>query len=292
MYIHKLTDFIQLCRPKQWLKGVFVFFPLLFSGQFVSLHAIMDTCLAFASFCLAASAIYIINDIKDIEVDRYHPEKSKKRPLAAGKITLPQALAAFTLLIFINIFLISLIPTITWVILTYFFLNILYTFKLKNIVLFELFIVSSGFVLRVCAGSEALSVKFSRWMLITSAFMALYLITVKRLKELLNSEGTPARLVIRQYTEPFLRQLAHMSQTCVVVFYSLFSVFERPEMMISLLFVIYGVTRYNFLSETSSLGESPTEAIASDRHMVLNGLIWILSIILASSSEELRSIIQ
>lgn len=157
---------VKLIRPKQWIKNSFVFAPLIFAGEFLKIGSIYSALFAVLLFCLAASAVYIVNDLKDIEKDRAHPEKSKKRPLASGQVS-PKSAMILLVLIYVALGFSWLVaPKVIYVILVYLLLNWAYTFKLKHEPVIEIFIVAFGFVLRVYAGAVALAVPVSHWMFI------------------------------------------------------------------------------------------------------------------------------
>ena len=177
-------DLIHLLRPKQWVKNIFVLAPLLFSGEFVDLYSVVDAVWAVIFFCLAASAVYIINDYYDIESDQRHPIKSRTRPLASGTVSRLQAVGLLAFIVVglvIGYFIVSKVMVIIAI---YILLNCVYTLVLKNIAVIDVFCISVGFVLRVYAGAVALSVPVSPWMFVTKFCLALFLGSVKRIQEL------------------------------------------------------------------------------------------------------------
>lgn len=216
-----MTDLLILIRPKQWVKNVFVFAPLVFSGQFMRMDSILDALLSFALFCIAASAVYIVNDLKDIEKDREHPIKSKKRPLASGRVSPRSAILLF--MVFYAVLLVAwfVVPKVMAVIFVYLAINWLYTLKLKHVPVIEIFIVAFGFVLRVYAGGVGLDVPVSDWMFITTLSISLYLASIKRRQELVQS-GAKSRGVLSKYSVALVDRFAEMSAICAVVFYSLY----------------------------------------------------------------------
>ena len=273
-FLGEMQGLIKLVRPKQWVKNSFVFAPLIFAGEFLHPDSVYSTLLAAFLFCIAASAVYIVNDLKDIEKDRIHPEKSKKRPLASGQVS-PQS--AIILLILLYIVLISfwaVVPNVIYVIFIYLALNWAYTFKLKHEPVIEIFIVAFGFVLRVYAGAMALTVPVSHWMFITTLSISLYLASIKRRQELLQS-GSQSRGVLAYYSVTLIDRFAEMSAVTAVVFYSLYAMEVQPKLVVTVPLVIFGLFRYWYIVETLKGGESPTDVIIQDKQILLTVLLWV-----------------
>lgn len=273
-FLGEIQGLIKLVRLKQWVKNSFVFSPLIFAGEFLHLDSIYSTLLAAFLFCLAASAVYIVNDLKDIQKDRIHPEKSKKRPLASGQVS-PQS--AIILLILLYVVLISfwdIVPNVIYVIFIYLVLNWAYTFKLKHEPVIEIFIVAFGFVLRVYAGAIALTVPVSQWMFITTLSISLYLASIKRRQELLQS-GLQSRGVLAYYSVTLIDRFAEMSAVTAVVFYSLYVMEVQPKLVVTVPMVIFGLFRYWYIVETLNGGESPTDVIIQDKQILLTVLLWV-----------------
>ena len=273
-FLGEMQGLIKLVRPKQWVKNSFVFAPLIFAGEFLHPDSVYSTLLAAFLFCIAASAVYIVNDLKDIEKDRIHPEKSKKRPLASGQVS-PQS--AIILLILLYIVLISfwaVVPSVIYVIFIYLALNWAYTFKLKHEPVIEIFIVAFGFVLRVYAGAIALTVPVSHWMFITTLSISLYLASIKRRQELSQS-GSQSRGVLAYYSVTLIDRFAEMSAVTAVVFYSLYVMEVQPKLVVTVPLVIFGLFRYWYIVETLKGGESPTDVIIQDKQILLTVLLWV-----------------
>ena len=270
----EIKGLTKLIRPKQWVKNSFVFAPLIFSGLFLNLESIEATFFAAILFCIAASAVYIVNDLKDIEKDRAHPEKSLKRPLASGAVS---SKSAITLLIIIYLILASAWfyePKLIYVITTYLIINWAYTFKLKHEPVIEIFIVAFGFVLRVYAGAVALDVPISNWMFVTTLSISLYLASIKRRQELINS-GSQGRGVLEHYSISLIDRFAEMSAVTSIVFYSLYVMDVQPQLILTIPFVMFGLYRYWFIVETLEEGESPTDVIIQDWQILITVAAWI-----------------
>ncbi len=265
---------IRLIRPKQWIKNAFVFAPLLFIGGLIDQAAIIKTCIAAALFCIASSAVYIVNDIHDIEHDRQHPTKVKKRPLASGQVSIKYAMALLFGLYTILLFGYFTQPKVILVIAAYLALNFAYTFVLKHKPVIDIFCIAIGFVLRVYAGAMALVVPVSSWMFVTTLCLALYLAAIKRRQELLKS-GSEGRRVLAHYSIALVDRYAQTAAIGCLLFYSLFVMSAHPAMVITIPFVLYGIFRYWFIVETLDGGESPTDALFSDWQLMLTCCAWV-----------------
>lgn len=269
-----LPPLVRLMRPKQWVKNAFVFAPLLFSGLFTDMLSVQHTLSAFIIFCLASSATYVLNDYNDIENDRKHPVKSKTRPLASGEVSKPQARILMVVLYGIVALSALVYPKVVAVVAAYLLLNVAYTFYLKHQPVLDIFTIATGFVLRVYAGAVSLDVPLSSWMFITTLSLALFLAAIKRRQELMKS-GNKARSVLQFYTIELVDKYAEMSATCAILFYSLFVISDKPDMVYTIPFVLFGLYRYWFIVESKDSGESPTDALFADRWLQLTILGWI-----------------
>jgi len=265
---------VALMRPGQWIKNGFVLAPLVFAGEFLTPSSIAHALLAALLFSVGSSVAYIINDIHDIEHDRRHPQKSKARPLASGAVTVPQALMLLVGLLLVLAWGYLQVPAVLLVILVYLGLNLAYTFVLKYQPVIDIFTIALGFVLRVYAGAMALVVPVSSWMFVTTLCLALYLAALKRRQELTQS-GVRGRKVLEKYSVSLVDRYAEMSATGALVFYSLFVMSERPEMVITIPFVLFGLYRYWFVVEFLDGGESPTDALLTDWQLLLTVALWI-----------------
>lgn len=265
-----------LMRPKQWIKNVFVFAPLVFTGTFTQKDAVYSSLLTFVYFCIAASIIYIINDLNDIEADRKHPIKSKKRPLASGTIkpSTAKILMVFLIAVFSTSYF-SLTP-VFYVISGYIALMILYSFTLKHQPIIDIFIIAIGFVLRVYAGAVALNVPLSSWMFVTTLCLALYLASVKRRQELTTAHEE-SRKVLEHYNVSLIDRYAEISATGALIFYSLYVMDSKPELVITIPLVLYGLFRYWYVVEKLNGGESPTDALFSDWQLAVVSIIWAIT---------------
>ncbi|UJS24344.1 decaprenyl-phosphate phosphoribosyltransferase [Thiothrix winogradskyi] len=273
--LSKLAPLIRLMRPRQWVKNAFVLAPLLFSGLFLDGVEVIKALWATLLFCLTSSAVYIVNDMHDVERDRQHPLKSKSRPLAAGTVSPRDAMILLAFLGLIVLLGSLSMPNVGAVLLGYIVMNLGYTFWMKHEPVLDIFTIASGFVLRVYAGAMALDAPVSGWMFVTTLCLALYLASVKRRQELLQS-GNEGRKVLEKYSVALVERYAEMSATVALIFYSLFIMSEKPDMIMTIPVVLFGFFRYWYVVDMLEGGESPTDALFSDRQLQLTLLVWVV----------------
>lgn len=272
----QLRGLVALMRPRQWIKNGFVLAPLIFSGLFLDVEAVRRAWLAVLLFCVASSATYIANDIRDIERDRSHPKKAKARPLAAGIVSVPTALLLLVAL-YVSLCLGWFVaPGAVLVIVAYIALNLAYSFVLKHQPVVDIFTIAIGFVLRVYAGAMALAVPVSGWMFVTTLCLALYLAAVKRRQEM-SQNGTEGRKVLEKYSVSLVDRYAEMSATGALVFYSMFVMSAKPQLLITVPLVLFGLFRYWYVVEELDGGESPTDALLADWQLLLTVALWIVA---------------
>jgi decaprenyl-phosphate phosphoribosyltransferase len=264
---------LRLARPKQWIKNSFVLPPLVFAHAFTDVEAVKQAVFAMALFCVASSACYIVNDMRDIERDRAHPVKKWSRPLAAGHVTMRAALALLAALYVVLAAGFALKPELILPIGGYIVLNLAYSYFLKHQPVVDIFSVASGFVLRVWAGAEAIDVPLSSWMAVTTLCLALYLASIKRKQELV-SAGTEGRRVLQDYSVALVDRYAEMSAVGALIFYSLFVMSTNPRMVVTIPLVIFGLFRYWFVVETQEGGETPTDVLLTDKPLIACIVVW------------------
>ena len=283
-----LIALIQAMRPRQWVKNVMIFAAVVFDRKIGYPAALLSTIAGAILFSFIASAIYLINDVADVDADRNHPTK-KMRPIASGKLSIPTArLAAFVMLV-VGLGLAYLLsPGFALTCLAYIALNISYSTWLKHIPIVDVLTLASFYVIRVVAGVTIISVeRFSPWLYIATTFLALFLGISKRRTELINgqSAGAQTRKVLSSYTLAYLDQLIMIVLTITIVTYSLYT-FSAPNLpdnhitMLTIPFVIYGVFRYLYLVQVEGHGEAPEEILLTDRPFQINIILWVVSILL------------
>ncbi len=282
-----LKALIKAMRPRQWTKNGFVFFGLIFDKQLFIVEPFLRTLEGFFLFCLISSAVYLFNDIADVEADRNHPEK-KFRPIASGKLPVSVATITAIVLTVVSLALGYLLSATFALILTaYLITNLLYSRWLKHVAILDVLIVSSGFVFRVAAGVALITVeRFSPWLYMITILFSLYIGLGKRRAELnLLAQGASAhRKVFDGYTIPLLDQYITIVSGMTIVAYSLytFSAVNLPEnhsMMLTIPFVVYGIFRYLQLIQMGHAAGSPDEVALKDRPLQLTVLLWGLAVI-------------
>ena len=272
---------LKALRPKQWAKNGLLWAALVFSQKYTDPGAVLDVVLGTALFCMLSSAGYLFNDLRDIEADRRHPEK-RFRPLAAGHVPVRLGWAASFVLLATGItgsFL--LLPTRFGVsALTYLAITLSYSSWFKHVVLLDVMLLASGFLVRAVAGAEAIGVESSPWFLVCTAFAALFVGLNKRLAEirLLEGDAPETRKILEEYTPEMLEQFISVSTACTLISYALytFSGDHPRSMMLTIPFVMYGVLRYMYLVEQKRAGGAPEKILFRDRPiqicLVLYGL--------------------
>jgi 4-hydroxybenzoate polyprenyltransferase len=282
-----LKALFKTMRPKQWAKNVFLLAAIVFDRKLTNTDAMLNTVIGIVVFSLVASVVYIINDIADAEADRQHPTK-RERPIAAGKLPLPVAWASAIILLLISFpIAVWLSPAFALIALLYLLLNLFYSKWLKHVVLLDIILLASLYVIRVAAGVALIDVvRFSPWIYIFTTFLALLMGTGKRRAELSEiAEGPNAqRRVLDGYTLTFLDQLITLASGVTIITYSLytFSAPNLPEnhaMMLTIPFIIYAIFRYQYLLQVRGTGSAPEELVLSDRPLQLAIALWGLTVL-------------
>jgi 4-hydroxybenzoate polyprenyltransferase len=275
-------------RPRQWPKNGFVFVALLFDGIITS-QRVAQTVAAFVLLCLMSGAVYIMNDLSDVESDRHHPKK-RHRPIASGALAVPTARAASALLAVGSVIAGYLLaPAFAAILLLYLLTQIAYTFWLKHVVLLDVATIATGFILRIAAGVTVIEVqRFSPWLYLFGGFLSLFMVLGKRRHEIssLGELADSHRAILAEYTVDFLDKLIGIVTTSAIVFYSLYTFLaeglpENDLMMLSVPFLIYGLFRYLYLIHIRGEGGAPEEILLRDRPMQITLAFWLLVVILA-----------
>ncbi len=295
----RFSDYVKLMRPYQWVKNGFVFVPLIFSKNLIDLSLFSEVLLAFLAFSLSASAIYVVNDIADRKADMLHPVK-RQRPIAAGNVSVKEGWTMSVVLLAASFFLLLLENARLMVGLTiagYILINLLYSFRLKRIVLIDLFVIAVGFILRILAGGYAIDVKISSWLIMTTLFVSIFLAVAKRRSESVlveKSSDESTREVLSDYDLGLIDQILSVSAASVIITYALYTVSERTvrafhteALIFTTVFVTYGIFRYLYLVHKMGLGENPTKALLTDKPMVINTLLYLLSVVAILYKREL-----
>ena len=284
----KFAYLIKLRRPHQYVKNSFVLVGVLFSRQW-DIYTLLQAAWAFCAFSLSASAVYILNDLSDIEADRAHPKK-RYRPLPSGKVSITAARKLAIIL-----FLATFIPTLLlkdWILvsimLTYIVMNIAYSLCLKHIVLLDVFVISMGFMLRLLAGTWGIGIAPSEWLLLCGMMLTLFLGFCKRTSELLQSAmaddtfAEKSRRVLTEYNTAMLEQFTSITAACAIISFGLYTVSDQTirtqgtsNLIYTLPLVIYGIFRYLFLLHRHGKGTDTAKDLFTDRHLLLTGSCWV-----------------
>ncbi len=261
---------IKTGRPKEWIKNVFVFAGLLFSGKFNQPHDVLEAVITFVAFCMISSAGYFVNDLIDVELDRKHPKK-RFRPLAAGELSEGMAKAIAPGLAVIAI---GIAFTVNWqvglMVVGYGVAQMAYSLGLKQIVIVDVMTLAGLFILRVAAGASAVEAHASEWLILCTGMLAAFLGFTKRRQEAVSElhEGTSTRPVLEHYSLPFLDQMVSLVTTGTVISYSIYTV-NSPligsQMMLTIPPVVYGIFRYLYLIYDRSDDRSMAAIVAGDR---------------------------
>jgi 4-hydroxybenzoate polyprenyltransferase len=287
-----LIELLRLMRPHQWVKNAFVFTGLLFGHAWHDAHLVTQVVLAFAAFCLVSSAIYIVNDMVDVEQDRQHPVK-RLRPLAAGRVSLASASSLASVLALAGLGLAyAAAPAALVILIAYALMNIAYSLWLKHVVILDVFIIATGFMLRILAGTLGVGIPPSQWLLLCGLMVTLFLGFSKRRAEIiaLSEEGGVHRKVLQHYSPVLLDKMIGITAAGLIMSYSLYTM--SPEtirthgtanLIYTVPFVMYGVFRYIYLLHHQSRGGDPSHDLVRDPHLLIVVGAWLFATILLIS---------
>ncbi|MBD3385710.1 decaprenyl-phosphate phosphoribosyltransferase [candidate division KSB1 bacterium] len=281
-----LKHLFQSLRPKQWTKNVIVFAGLFFAEDIFVVEKIFLAVVAFIAFSLVSSSGYLINDVVDRERDAQHPKK-KHRPVAAGKIS--PTIAVFTAVILLiatfgGSFAIS--RPFTLILATYLVLTFGYSFGLKHVIILDVLIIASGFMLRAIGGTIIISEKLSSWLIICTTFLALFLAINKRRSEFiaLGQNAQKTRKTLKKYSIELLNQMINTVTSACLISYALYTLddqtvdkFDTRYLILTLPFVIYGLFRYLYIVDHKDIGETPELAILGDKPLVLCVMLFVIT---------------
>lgn len=278
-----MKKYIKLIRPHHYIKNLLIFFPLIFSGRILEEGLALKTLLGFVSFCLAASVVYIINDIKDVEIDRLNSAK-KHRPIASGEVSVKNAVILAVFIFIASVVINILMPgtVFSWLIFAlYYIINAAYSlFGLKHVALLDVSLLTAGFFLRVMYGSAVSDISISSWLYLTVIAVSFYFSLGKRRNEALNQNADSARKVLKSYSKGFLDKSMYMCLSLAVVFYSLWCVDSQTVARHANAGAVWTVPlililsmRYSMDIEGCSDGD-PVEVIIHDKVLVALGIVY------------------
>ncbi|MFO7734943.1 MAG: UbiA prenyltransferase family protein [bacterium] len=282
-----MKHYLKLLRVHQYVKNFFVFLPLFFDLKILDIGLLQQTFYAFVSFCFVSSGVYIVNDIRDIEKDRNHPKK-KNRPLAAGIIK-KQTAVIISIAVAATGFLISWTVSFNLLYITgaYALMNLLYSFVLKDIPPLDIFIIATGFLLRILAGTDYAGVSGvmpSQWIIIMTYLLALFLAVAKRRDDvmLFIEKNRDVRDSVRGYNIEFINSVLSIMAAVIIVSYIMYSLsddvvrhFNSKYVYLSVIFVILGVFRYLQITFVFHKSGSPTEVLLRDRFLQTTIIGWL-----------------
>lgn len=287
MKIGRVKPLFNLLRVHQYVKNSFVWVGAIFAQRFDA-PTLVAVGLAFVAFCAAASAVYVLNDIWDAEADRQHPSK-RSRPIASGAVPLS---AAWTLCAALSVLAMGAALGVGWLVaaftLAYMLLNVAYSWRLKHVVILDVFIIAAGFMLRILAGTVGVAIPPSQWLLLTGLMLTLFLGFAKRRAELLMLENAgkadraSVRRVLDDYSPVVLDQLTGITAACTILSYGVYTVSAESvkahgtyALFYTLPFVIYGMFRYLFLLHHRARGGDTAKDLMTDPHLITVGLGWL-----------------
>ena len=277
-----LSGLVRTMRPKQWTKNGVVFAALIFSRRFEEPASVLSATLAFATFCLLSSTVYLMNDVFDLANDRLHPTK-RKRPIASGEVP-PAAAVAVSIGLgagsLAGAFFVS--PALAATGAVYLVMNLLYSAWLKNVVIVDVMVIAMGFVLRAVAGGQAIGVEVSAWLILCTILLSLFLALCKRRQELaLLADAAEHRGILKEYSVQFLDQMITIVTAATVVAYSSYTLapdvqekLGTGDLYLTVPFVIYGIFRYLYLVHRRDMGGSPSDVLLADRPLLVSILLW------------------
>jgi len=275
-------------RPHQWTKNLVIFAALALSKHLFEPEAVARATLAFVVFCALSGAVYLVNDLSDLERDRLHPQK-RERPIASGALSVPVARAVALAMGLASLgFSLLLGRGFALVVVGFLGLNLAYSFVLKNVVILDVIAIAIGFVLRAAAGAIAIGVRISDWLLVCTILLALFLALAKRRHELVSLNDTAAfhRAILAEYSPYLLDQMiAVVTASCVTAyaFYTLapetIEKYRTDRLALTIPFVLYGIFRYLYLVHRREQGGSPTDVLLTDRPLLVAVALWAATIV-------------
>ena len=277
---------VKALRPKQWAKNVLVVAAPFAAGRLLEPSVAANVAVAFVAFCLASSAVYLLNDVRDAPKDRLHPEK-KNRPIASGQVAPSTAVVLAVVALVASLALSTLAePALLWVIVTYLVLQLLYVFWLKNQPVLDLAVIASGFLLRALAGGAATDIAISDWFLLVAGFGSLFVVAGKRYSELVTLEANESeigqtRSTLLSYTSTYLRFVWTVAAAVTVMVYGLWVITVPRESttatLISLVPFTLGLLVYALVIDSGKGGE-PETAILRNPTLLALGALWVISL--------------
>ncbi|HHW47778.1 MAG TPA: decaprenyl-phosphate phosphoribosyltransferase [Clostridiaceae bacterium] len=286
---YKIAYVITSMRPKQWIKNGFVFAGLIFSKSFFKPESIFRSICAFMLFSLVSGSVYIINDIIDRKRDALHPKK-RFRPIASGNLQTHEAMVCALITLTISLVVAFLLDILFSIILVLYFVQaVVYSISLKNVVIIDVILIATGFVLRTAGGAVVLHVRISPWLIVCTTLLALFLALNKRKNELLvlSKNAGSHRKILKEYTPELIDQMLSVVTPTTLISYALYTFNAEKSycMMLTIPFVLYGIFRYQYLASTRDMGGSPELALLNDKPLLINIVLWVIASIVIVASD-------
>ena len=288
-----IKSVVQLLRPQQWIKNTFIFLPIFFDGKLLHIDLLLATAIVFVAYCLAASGVYCFNDIFDAEADRLHPKKCL-RPIASGTVSKTAAYAIMGVCFLLSILLVTIsfhdeypkMLRLIGVITFYILMNIAYCVKLKQKAIVDVFIIATGFVLRIVAGGFATGIHLSQWIVLMTFLLALFLAFAKRRDDVVIYEDTGilTRKNVSRYNLAFMNQAIGIVASITMVCYIMYTVspevterFHSHYVYITSVYVLAGIIRYLQVTLVDVRSGSPTKILLKDRFIQACIIGWVMT---------------
>ncbi|HHV15190.1 MAG TPA: decaprenyl-phosphate phosphoribosyltransferase [Gelria sp.] len=278
--------FIKELRPKQWTKNLLVFAALIFTIPNITINMVYAAVAGFMLFSFVSGAVYILNDLVDLELDRQHPTK-KNRPLASGDLPPAVAISGGSIILLASLVTSYYLNIWFGFILTFYFvLNVAYSFYLKNIVIIDVMVIATGFVLRAAGGAYVINVPMTPWFIICTMLLALFLAISKRRHELILVEQAESaegdyRVVLDSYSTQLLDEMNSIVTTATIISYALFTFTSGRtlNLMWTIPLVIYGIFRYLYLIHVENKGGQPDEILLQDKPILITVLLYTVLLV-------------
>ncbi len=289
-----IASITKLLRVNQWVKNLFIFLPLFFSGQIFDQNLFVQSILVFLSFCFIASSIYCFNDIRDVEADRAHPKKCN-RPIASNQISIRSGYFIMAVCFVISLSIVALsfsgikLYSLFALLMCYYFMNMIYSLKLKKFPIIDVIIISIGFVLRVWVGGVATDIWLSEWIIIMTFLLALFIAFAKRRDDVIIYEktGVLMRNNTNRYNLDFMNQIITSISTITIIAYIMFTIspdvthrFQSRHLYLTSIFVIMGIIRYLQLTIVDHKSGSPTDVLFKDKFIQACVTAWIITFLI------------
>ena len=285
-----VSAIVRLLRPKQWVKNVFVFAGMLFGGRWHDPTLLLTLALTFGAFSLMGSGVYVFNDYLDRESDSNHPTK-RNRPLVSGAVALPHAFSAAAVCFGLSVIAAGFADIrVLGIVMIYLLINVAYSLRLKHQPVIDVFCISSGFMLRILAGTWGIRIPPSGWLILTGMFITLFLGFGKRRAEWMDAASFDRRPVLASYSRDLLDTFLSIAATGTALSYGLYAVdpqtialHHTDKLILTLPFVLFALFRYLYLLHSSKAGENPGADVFSDPQILLCGLsfamcaLWLLN---------------